>query len=218
MASSFPNGTIFSLGTVLAAAKTITSISNASPAVASSTAHGYAAGDIVKLGVASALLDQRVVRVAANVSPTDLFNLEGIDTSSTTLYPTGFGVGTAQKVTTWVPFSQVTDVQASGGEQQFYQWTYLEDGRQRQRPTFKNARSMTLQMDYDPSLAWHAALLAADQLGGVYPLQAALPTGAKLYYSVYVGFDGEPGITINENMKTTATLSLASPYSTRYAS
>jgi len=217
MSASFPNGTIFALGTTLAAAKTVTAITNASPAVASSVAHGYSAGDILLLNMPSKL-DQRVVRVVANAAPTDLFNLEGIDTTSTAQYPSGFGVGTAQKVSAFVSFSQVTDVQTSGGEQQFYQWVYLEDGRQRQRPTFKNARSMSLVMDYDPSLAWHAALLAADLAGTVYPLKATLPSGAVLYYSVYVGFDGEPTFTINENQKTTVSLSLASPFSTRYAS
>ena len=32
------------------------------------------------------------------------------------------------------------------------------DGRQRQRPTFKNTRSLALTLDYDPTLAWHAAM------------------------------------------------------------
>lgn len=216
MSASFPNGTIFALGTTYAADKTITAISNASPAVASSVAHGYSAGDIVVLSVPSKL-DQRVVRVAVNVSPTDLWNLEGIDTTYTSAYPTGFGVGTSSKVTNFVSFSQVTDVQSAGGEQQFYQWVYLEDGRQRQRPTFKNARSMTMVMDYDPSLAWHSTLLAADEAGTVYVLRATLPTGAVIYYSVYVGFDGEPTFTINQNQQTTLSVSLACPNSTRYA-
>jgi len=194
----------------------VTSISNASTAVASSTAHGYSANDIVLLSKPSRL-DQRVVRVAANAAPTDLFNLAGIDTSNTALYPAGFGVGTAVRVTDFVSISQVVDVQSAGGEQQFFQWVYLDDGRQRQRPTFKNARSLTLVMDYDPALAWHTALLNADQLNLVRVLRATLPSGAVLFYSVYVGFDGEPSFTINENQRTTASFSLACPESTRYA-
>lgn len=216
MSSSFPNGTVFALGTTYAAAKVVTAISNASPAVASSVAHGYSAGDIVVLSVPSRL-DQRVIRVAANGAPTDLFNLEGIDTTSTTLFPSGFGVGTAVKVTDFVSISQVTDVQSAGGEQQFFQWTYLEDGRQRQRPTFKNARSMTLVMDYDPSLSWHQELIDADIAGTVFALRATLPNASVIYYSVYVGYDGEPTFTINQNQQTTLSVSLACPNSTRYA-
>jgi len=214
MAATFPNKTIFSVFTTLAAAKVISEISNASPGVATSTAHGYSNGGILLLSMPS-LLDQRVARVAGQT--TNAFNLEGFDTTSTTRYPAGFGLGSAQLASNPVPLNQVTDAQTSGGEQQFYQWTYLEDGRQRQRPTFKNARSLQLTLDWDPNLAWHGALLAADESSNVYVLQAALPNGNKLYYSVYVGFDGEPSFTINENMKTVATFALANPQSTRYS-
>ena len=216
MSASFPNGTIFAVSTGYGSDVSITAISNANPGVADAASHGLSAGDIILLSMPSRL-DQRVVRVAANASPDDKFNLEGIDTTSTKIYPSGFGVGTAKEATTFSSLSQVTDVQSAGGEQQFYTWTYLEDGRQRQRPTFKNARSMTIVMDYDPDLAWHNSLLEADQDGTVRVLRATLPSGATIYYSVYVGFDGEPTFTINENQKTTASLSLACPFSTRYA-
>lgn len=215
MSSSFPNGTVFSLGTTYGSDVAVTAISNASPAVASSTAHGIADGSILLLSMPSRL-DQRVFRLDTPL--TNSFVLEGLDTTNTTIYPSGFGVGSVSVVTDFVPLSQITDSQTSGGEQQFYQWVYLEDGRQRQRPTFKNARALQLTMDYDPALAWHAALLDADELNTEHVLRAALPSGAFLYYSVFVGFDGEPSFTINENQKTVASFSLASPFSTRYAS
>lgn len=213
MSASFPNGTIFSLGTTYAAAKTITAITNANPGVATSTSHGYTSGDILLLSMPSRL-DSRVVRVDNEL--TNTFELEGVNTTSTTRYPSGFGVGTAVEVTAWTSLSQVADSQSTGGEQQFYQWTYLEDARQRQRPTFKNARALTLTMDYDPALSWHDALVAADEAGSVYALRAVLPTGVTLYYGVYVGFDGQPTLTINQNMQTTCTFALASD-STRYS-
>ena len=215
MAAIFPNGSTFAISAALAAAKTITAITNANPGVASSTAHGFTNGSIVVLGNPSRL-DQRPVRVANSAA--NAFDLEGIDTTSTALFPAGFGVGTASLAATFTSLSQTVDVSASGGEQQFAQWAYIEDGRQRQRPTFKNARSLQLQMHYDPSLAWHAALLAADQTGDVRVLRVTLPTGRVLYYSVYVGFDGQPSIQINENMSVTATFALACPDATSYAS
>ena len=39
--------------------------------------------------------------------------------------------------------------------------------------------------------------------------------GTVLYYGVYVGYDGEPGLVINENVKTTLSFALASKH-TRY--
>lgn len=216
MSSSFPNGTIFSVLTTLGAAKVLTAISNANPGVAASVAHGFADLDILLLSVASARLNNRVVRVSGSAA--NAFNLEGIDTTSATKFPTGFGVGNAYEASVPVAISQVVDSQLSGGEQQFYTWQYLESGAQLQRPTFRNAKSLTLQMDWDPDLAWHAALLTASDDGTVVPLLATLPNGNKLYWGMYVSFDGEPNFNINENMKTSAVFALANPLSTRYAS
>lgn len=219
MAALFPNGSTFAISGALEAAKIVTAITNANPGEATSTAHGLTNGDILVLGNPSRL-DQRVVRVAD--SATNAFDLEGIDTTSTLLFPAGFGVGTAQRAGTattgFTSMSQTTDVGGTGGEQQFSQWSYIEDGRQRQRPTFKNARKLTLNMHYDPSLAWHAALLAADLAGDVRVLRITLPNAAKLFYSVYVSFDGQPSIQINENMGVVAEFALACPDLTRYSS
>jgi hypothetical protein len=216
MSSSFPNGSVFAISTVYDVAKTITAVTNANPGVASSTSHGLSDGDIMLLSLASTRLDNRVARVSGSV--TNAFNLEGINTTSTTLYPSGFGVGTAKEATTFVSLSQTTGVESSGGEQQYFQWVYLEDGQQRQRKTFKNARALQWTGDYDPALAWHQALLDADEDGTTRILRVTLPSGAKIYWSVEVSFDGEPSFTANQNQQVVATFSLMNPTSTRYAS
>jgi hypothetical protein len=205
---------VLSLGTAYETAKTVTAITNANPAVASSASHGYANGDIVVVDSGWPALNQAVARVSATAAGT--FALEGYDTTNTSRFPAGAGGGAARKVTAWVPMSQSTDTTSSGGEQQFYQWMYLEDGQQRQRPTFKNARSLTWTMDFDDTLPWYNALLTADRDGSPHVIRIALPTGATIYYNVYVGFDGEPTFVANQNMQVTATFSLASPRSQRY--
>ncbi len=215
MSAIFPNGTTFALSAALSSAFTFSGISNANPGVSTATAHGFTDGDILVLNNPGRL-DLRVVRVAG--SATNTFNLEGINTTSTTLYPSGFGVGSAQEAATFTSMSQTVNTASSGGEQQFATWAYLEDGRQRQRPTFKNARGLELTMHYDPDLAWHEALLTADQESSVRVLRATLPNSAKLYWSVYVGYDGQPNFNINENMAVVASFSFASPNVTRYAS
>jgi hypothetical protein len=216
LSSSFPNGTVFAISTAVAAAKTITSVSNANPGVAAATANGYSDGDILILTAASTRLDQRVVRV--DNAATDAFDLEGINTTSTTVYPSGFGAGSAVEVSSFVSLSQTTNTATSGGEQQYFQWVYLEDGKQRQRKTFKNARSLQWTADYDPTLAWHTALLNADEDGTTRVLLATLPNGSKIYWSVEVSFDGEPTFNTNQNQQVVATFSLVNPVSTRYAS
>lgn len=215
MSSSFPNGTVFAISTAKAAADAITAISNANPGVVTAASHGIADGSIVLLSVASTRLDNKPVRTAS--ADVNTFALEGIDTTSTTLYPTGFGVGSAVVVSSFVPMSQVTDTATSGGEPNFFNWVYLEDGKQRQRPTFTNARSMQVTLDYDPSLAWHGALIEAATAGDVRVLRATLPTGALIYWGVYVAYDGEPSFNINTNQQVVLTFSMTSTH-TRYAS
>lgn len=216
MSAIFPNGSVFSIGTTFATAITISGITNANPAVATATAHGLADGDIVMISSGWSRLDNAVCRVAG--SDVNTFQLEGIDTSDTQQYPAGAGVGSAREITAFTAISQVTDSQAYGGDQQFFQWVYLEDGLQRQRPTFKNARSLQLTLDYDPDLAWHAALLTADRNGEPHAMRMALPNGSFIYYSMYVSFDGEPTATANQNMQVVANFAFANPRSVRYAS
>lgn len=214
MASLFPNKTIFSLSTSFEAPKTISAITNADPAVATAAAHGYSDGDILLIGSGWTALNDAPVRVDG--SATGTFELEGFDSTNVNRFPAGAGAGTAKKVLTWAALSQVLDPSTSGGEQQYYQWVYLDDGIQRQRPTFKNARSMTIPMDYDAALPWYDALKEADLDGETRILRAALPNGKYFYWSVVVAFDGEPTFNANQNMQVTASFALANPTSTKY--
>ena len=161
MSSQFPNKTIFSISTSYQAAKTITAISNASPAIATAAANGYSDGDIILLGSGWPSLNDAPSRV--DNPSTGSFTLEGYDTSNVSRFPAGAGVpATAKKVLTWSALSQVLEPSTEGGEQNYYEWVYLDDGLQRRRPTFKNARTMRIPMDYDKSLGWYAALVQAD--------------------------------------------------------
>ncbi len=214
MSSFFPNGTIFSIGTVYAAPKNVTAISNANPGVVSATAHGLTTGDPFVLTSGWGALNGGVF--IAGTTTADSFPLLGVDTLDTSLYPAGAGGGSIKKVTTWVGLSQITAVETSGGEQQFYQWQYLEENTQRQRPTVKNARQMKITMDFDPALPWHDALLAADRKGTPHAIRAAMPSGSTVYYAMYAAFDGEPSFDINQNQSVVLSLSFDNPRSRRY--
>jgi hypothetical protein len=96
----------------LAAAKPITAISKANPAVATSAAHGYVVGDPVLLRVRGfGQLDWAVVRVGA-VTP-DTFVLRGVDTSE---FGGSFLSGSVAKVTLGIGAETVTEVTPSGGD------------------------------------------------------------------------------------------------------
>ena len=213
---SFPNGTTFSVSTALGAAVPFTAITNAAPPVCSATSPPTD-NTIGLISSGWAALNDRVAQTTGMVASTS-FELEGIDTTDTVKYPAGQGAGAFTPVSTWVTLSQVTNVQKSGGTQQFYKWQYAEDpsSTQKQRPTFKDAKTLTLTLDYDPALAWYDALTAADAKQEIVVLKAVLPSGDTLYYAVYPSFDADPSMDLNKNMDNTATFSLVSPL-TRYA-
>lgn len=217
MSASFPNGTVLAVSTAFASPKTISALTNANPAVATSTSHGLTDGTVGVLTSGWVDLHDRVFRTAD--SDTNTFKLEGADTTDTQRFPSGEGIGSFKPVSTWVTLSQVRDMSKSGGEQQFFTWQYLEDksSRQRQRPTFKTAKSITVVLDYDPALAWYDALANADAAKDSVVLRATLPNGALIYYHVYPSFDADPSLTLNENMTNTATFSLMGDL-TRYNS
>lgn len=216
MASMFPNGSVLSIGTAYAPAVAISDISNAKPAIATAAGHALEAGDIVLLSSGWTTLDNAVVRIAA--PETNSFSLEGVDTANARIYTPDNGGGAARKVTEWVALSQTTDVSQSGGEPQKTTWRYLEDptGSELGRRYGVSARAFSLTLDYDPKLAWHAALHAASLENEPRALRVALPNGADLYYGVTVTFDGIPSITINENMRVTVSLDFANPNVIRY--
>lgn len=98
--------TVVEIQKTLGAAKTITAITQASPGVATSAAHGLANGTVGILAIPSGMtsLDKRLVRIANQA--TNTFELEGIDTTSLPAFVAGSCTFTP--ITAWDTFSNVT--------------------------------------------------------------------------------------------------------------
>lgn len=208
MSSRFINGAKYAVSTTRAAAVAFTAASNAAPPVLL-TATPPNNGDIVILNSGWTELAESVARAAGKV-PATSFTLEGIDTSDTTRFPPTEGIGSFEVAGTFVSLTQVRDVVMDGGDQQYFNYQYVEDpnGRQRRSPTSKNAMGMTITLDYDPDLPWFDALVELDRLREPVVLRETLPNGDTLYYYGYVSFNKETSKTLNENMTNTATFSL----------
>lgn len=119
-----PSGTISSVATAFGTAKTVTAVTNAAEAVVSSTAHGFSNGDIVEITSGWARLNKRAWRVKSVT--TDAFTLEQADTSNVNLYPSGAGVGTVRKATTWVQLTNTLNQSSSGGEAKKVTYKFTE--------------------------------------------------------------------------------------------
>ena len=215
MSARLPDGSIVSLATAYSAAKTITAISNANPGVVTAAAHGFANGDLAVHTSGWSNLNNKVVRVAGAVS--GAYNLDGIDTTSTTLYPAGSGAGSAQSITAWTQITQIMDFQTSGGDQQFANFSFLEQNFETQIPTVTSAMSISIGIADDPSLSGYIALKAAADQRAIRALRLQLPDGSFILYNGYVSFNETPTVTKGQVMQVKATLSLlARPV--RYAS
>jgi hypothetical protein len=208
MSSRFINGAKYAVSTSLAAAVAFATASNAAPPVLG-TANPPANGSIVVITSGWTELNETVSRAAGQVAATS-FQLEGGDTTDTDRYPAGEGAGVFQVAGDFVSLTQVRDIQTDGGEQQFFQYQYVEDanGRQRQVPTFKSAMTMKIILDYDPDQAWYDALVELDRLREPIVLREILPNGDTFYYFGYLAFNKVASKTMNENMTNTATFSL----------
>ena len=209
MAVSLPNGIILSLGTTVAPDKSITAVTNASPAVASSASHGMSAGAIFVLKSGWARANERAFRVGAGPA-SGTFPIEGLDSTNTTAFPAGSGTGSFAEITGFTQISQVLDLTTSGGEMQFTQYSFLEQDFESQLPTQSSAQSLTLSIADDASLAGYQALKAAADARIARVLRAVFPNGSVLLYYGYVSFNETPSMTKNEVMACQATFSLLS--------
>ncbi|KGQ19933.1 Tail protein 3 [Lysobacter dokdonensis DS-58] len=206
MAVTLPNGSLIAIASGYGSSKTVSAISNANPGVVTSTSHGISDATFVEVTSGWSRLNNKIVRVSG--SATNSFNLEGYDTSSTSIYPAGSGTGSVRAVSGWTQISQILASSFSGGEQQFTDYQFLESDAAVRIPTFKSPATVTLTIADDPSLAGFVAALAANNDRAQRAVKITLSNGAILLYNAYVSVATLPSLTVNEVMSTQLTLSL----------
>lgn len=215
MAVYLPNGSTVSIASGYGAEKTISAITNANPGVATSAAHGFSDGDYIDVVSGWARLTDRIVRV--DDSTTGTFELEGIDTSSISLFPTGGGAGTCREITDWTQLAQILDSTSEGGEQQYWTGQFLESDREIRIPTTKSAAGISFQIADDPTLPGYQLAKVANDDREPRAVMITLSNGQKLLYKAYISLSLIPSLTVNEAMTVGVTLSLLGD-PTRYAS
>jgi hypothetical protein len=205
MSVSLPNGITLALATAYGSNISVSAVTNANPAVCTAAGHGLVNGDLVEFTSGWAKANNRIYRVSL---ASTTFALEGLDTSSTTLFPAGSGTGTVRKLTTLTQISQILDISSSGGDMQFANYSFLENDYETQLPTQASAQSITISVADDQTLAGYIALKAAAQTRALTGLKATLPNGSILLYNGYVSFDETPSMTKNQVMACKGTFSL----------
>ncbi|ALI04384.1 phage tail protein [Pseudomonas sp. FW306-02-F02-AA] len=200
-----PNGATLEIASAYGAAIPFTALTNANPAVATAAAHGLAEGDIIAVSSGWTRLDGRAVQVGEIASGT--FALGGVKTTNVQQYPAGSGVGSVREVASFTEISQVTELNSSGGDQQFLTFGFLADDDDRQMPTTKNPVTLAITVADDPSKPYVAVCEAADDDKQERVLRLNLPGGSSIIYNGYVSITSTP--TMSRNNLMTRVISIA---------
>lgn len=201
MALSLPTGTTYSLATVYAASVNVTAGTNAAEAVLTVT-NTFAAGDYVEYTGGWSRATNRVFRVKAPTA--SAVTLEGLDTTSTSLYPAGAATGSLRKITTWVPITQMITCEPSGGDPKYATVNLIDNENEISLPDGYNAQTLAMSIADDPSLAHHGALKTAAETRKIAAIRADLPAGSKILYNGFISFDESPSMTKGQVMAVKA--------------
>jgi hypothetical protein len=204
MSVSLPNGSLISIGSAVGTATATTILTNANPCVVTATAHGLSNADIVIITSGWSRINGKVFRVANITANT--FELEGLNTTSTSIYSAGSGTGTFTKVTTFTQITQILSTSSTGGEQRYLAYQFLEADNEVEIPTVRSGGGFNMDIGDDPSLPGYVAVAAANDDRVPRALRVLTPNGAKLYYYGYVSINKTPTMTVNELMKVPASV------------
>lgn len=179
MAYTFPQGTKVFYSNTLATAKTITATTNASPAVASATAHGYTDGDPIKFAGSWADANDTVFEV--DQLSADTFSMLGLDATDTNVYPSGSGAGTAQKISSWVEVPQILSLQGTGGGVKYGTISPIGSRQDTKQPIGFEASGLDIKIGYDASNAVITAMQSLTRVFGKVAVKLVLPGGGRVY-------------------------------------
>lgn len=157
MAFYFAEGSAFYFSTTFAATKSITALTNATAAVATSTSHGYTTNDEILLASGWEDATDNVFKIT--VSDANTFSLPGLNSSDTNFYAAGAGTGTASKISSWLSIPQVLSVSSNGGDARFTAVELLSRRNATQVPTGFNPASFTLTLAHDPAATNYSTML-----------------------------------------------------------
>jgi hypothetical protein len=206
MAYFFPEGSKFYFSQTFATAKTITALSNASPAVATSTSHGYTDGDEVIL--TSGWEDATDTVFKVDQLTADTFSLLGLNATDTNFYAAGTGTGTAQKVSAWTEIPQVLTIATSGGDARFTTINPIARRNAINVPTGFNPTSITLTLGHDPSNANYETMLDISRTLSKVAFKMVLSGGAVSYGYGYMSVSEAPSLNVNQANQVTAALTM----------
>lgn len=183
-------------------AKTVSDVSNAKPAVATSTAHGLAAKSVGYFDGVTGMtrLDGQAVRIA--VPTADTFTLEGLNT---TTFPDYTG-GNFIPVTAWATLAEATSLSVPDGTADELDNTTLIDDDKQLLNGLLNARTVAIAVNAQ-DVATEAGELIEDaaDLQGYVLIRVTFKSGAT---RVFRGQPSSPGENVQRGAIATGSINI----------
>lgn len=175
-----PTGTTFFIASAFGPVRNVTVATNAAECVLTSASHGLTNGDIVEVTSGWGRLNLRTARVKS--ATTDNVTLEGFDTTNTTFYPAGLGIGSIRKVTAFTQITSPMNPSSSGGEPKSATYKYTDSDVEYTINDGFTATSYTLDIDADAiGSAGYTALKTLTEVQTNTIFLMVFRNGAKLY-------------------------------------
>ena len=206
MALYFPEGSSQQFSQTFASAKTITVLTNANPAVATSVAHGYTTGDEILLTSGWEDATDSVYKIT--VLTADTFSIQGLDTTNTGFYPAGTGAGTAQKISGWTAIPQVLTISGSGGDARFTDVQLLAKRNALRIPTGFNATSITMSLAHDAANPNYVTMLNISRNLSKVAFKQVISGGSVTYGYGYLSVSEMPKLNSNQVNSVDAALTV----------
>ena len=196
MAYSLPEGSSQQFSNTLASAKTVTAITNANPAVATCTGHGYTTGDEIMLSSGWEGATDSVYKIESVDS--NSFKILGLDTTDTSFFPTGSGGGSAQKLSAWTAIPQVLTINANGGDARFTDVNPLAKRNGIRIPTGFNATTVTLSLGFDATTPAYKTMVGLSRSLAKVAFKQVLSGGSVQYGWGYLTVSEFPKLNNNQ--------------------
>ncbi len=209
-----PNGAQVALATTIAAATTISAISNANPAVATAATHTLSDGNVFLLNNSWTKTDNGVFRVAGSTA--DAFNIEGLNSTNVSRFPAGGGAGTGRALTAWTQLPKIPTFETTGGDAKSITTSYIDFEKDYEIFTGTNPERLNFTISYQPGSAAYDALVEAHESGEIQVVRLVLKDGSTLYYPGQLFFNKAPVTTKDQEMVNNISLALQGEI-TRYA-
>lgn len=206
MAYYFAEGSKIQFTQTMASAKTITVATNANPCVMTSTAHGYATNDEILLTTGWEDATDSVYKIT--VIDANSFSVQGLDTTNTSYFASGSGVGTAQKLSAWLEIPQVLTINSSGGDARFTDISPLSKRNSIKVPTGFNATAITLSLGHDAAQANYITMLGISRNLSKVAIKQVISGGAVTYGYGYMSVSENPKLNVNQANTVDAALTI----------